>query len=162
MSSGGNTTRVGADGREQYYCEECDRYFKNGQALGGHRSRVHSSRRNGGATTNGVVHGMNMGPNGGGYGGGHGQGQYQCPPVYGSTPRKVKKVKKTPKVKRNINHVNGAYICPHCGRTFSSGNALGGHISGAHTKKARKLAEQQAMYAQQQRYARPNHPNHMR
>ena len=34
--------------KEQYYCEECDRYFKNGQALGGHRSRVHSSRRNGG------------------------------------------------------------------------------------------------------------------
>ena len=33
--------------KEQYYCEECDRYFKNGQALGGHRSRVHSSRRNG-------------------------------------------------------------------------------------------------------------------
>ena len=54
--------------------------------------------------------------------------------------------------------MNGAYICPHCGRTFSSGNALGGHISGAHTKKARKLAEQQAMYAQQQRYARPNQP----
>merc|ERR1719229_1600771 len=23
--------------KEQYYCEECDRYFKNGQALGGHR-----------------------------------------------------------------------------------------------------------------------------
>ena len=47
---------------------------------------------------------------------------------------------------------NGQYVCPHCSREFASGNALGGHISGAHTKKARRLAEQQAaMEAMQQR-----------
>ena len=33
---------------------------------------------------------------------------------------------------------NGQYICPHCNREFASGNALGGHISGAHTKKSKR------------------------
>eukprot|EP01084_Bolivina_argentea_P049969 91886_1 len=84
--------------KEQYYCEECDRYFKNGQALGGHRSRVHSSRRN---NNNGD------GP------------------------------KRKPRASRGRYNATGTgqYVCPHCGREFASGNALGGHISGAHTKK---------------------------
>merc|ERR1712129_228970 len=31
--------------KTNYYCEECDRYFKNGMALGGHRS-IHNSQKN--------------------------------------------------------------------------------------------------------------------
>ena len=31
--------------KERYYCADCDRYFKSGQSLGGHRARVHSVRR---------------------------------------------------------------------------------------------------------------------
>ena len=46
-SGGGGVSGSGGTGgdQEQYYCEECDRFFKNGQALGGHRSRVHSAKR---------------------------------------------------------------------------------------------------------------------
>ena len=52
---------------------------------------------------------------------------------------------------RHVPAANGQYVCPHCSREFASGNALGGHISGAHTKKARRLAEQQAQYEAMQR-----------
>ena len=30
---------------KQFHCVECDRYFKSGQSLGGHRARVHSQKR---------------------------------------------------------------------------------------------------------------------
>eukprot|EP01083_Nonionella_stella_P025473 70134_1 len=118
--------------KEQYYCEECDRYFKNGQALGGHRSRVHSSRRNG----------VDIDGN--------------------ETPKK----RRRPRASR-ARHAptgSGQYVCPHCGREFATGNALGGHISGAHTKKSRRNAERAAYQAhmrahEQGRFARPRHPN---
>jgi len=137
--------------KEQYYCEECDRYFKNGQALGGHRSRVHSSRRNGDI---------------------HIQGQ--PPPHHGNyhqqgSPQKKQRRRARPSRARHEPTGNGQYVCPHCSREFASGNALGGHISGAHTKKSRRLAEQQQQQRryqqqmQQQRhgYARPRHPHNM-
>ena len=41
-------TRHGQDAQVEstsHYCAECDRYFKSGQSLGGHRSRVHSRKR---------------------------------------------------------------------------------------------------------------------
>eukprot|EP00486_Rosalina_sp_Unknown_P006622 CAMPEP_0201571550 /NCGR_PEP_ID=MMETSP0190_2-20130828/14400_1 /ASSEMBLY_ACC=CAM_ASM_000263 /TAXON_ID=37353 /ORGANISM="Rosalina sp." /LENGTH=363 /DNA_ID=CAMNT_0047996337 /DNA_START=395 /DNA_END=1486 /DNA_ORIENTATION=+ len=112
--------------KEQYYCEECDRYFKNGQALGGHRSRVHSSRRNG-----------NHDPN--------------LPPDHRPRKRRAR-----PSRARHEPSGDGQYVCPHCGREFATGNALGGHISGAHTKKSKRMAARNAEHA---RYARPRHPN---
>ena len=51
---------------------------------------------------------------------------------------------------------DGQYVCPHCGREFATGNALGGHISGAHTKKSKRNVQRHDEHA---RYARPRHPN---
>lgn len=37
--------RIDNEVNERYHCVECDRYFKSGQSLGGHRARVHSVKR---------------------------------------------------------------------------------------------------------------------
>eukprot|EP01084_Bolivina_argentea_P175840 304424_1 len=123
---------LGHDGnKEQYYCEECDRYFKNGQALGGHRSRVHSSRRNGN--------------------------------IDGDSSYTTKRRRPRPSRARHEPTGNGQYVCPHCSREFASGNALGGHISGAHTKKSKRNMnrgyDMDMGMGMRHGYSRPRHPN---
>lgn len=41
-------------------------------------------------------------------------------------------------IEHRQHHESFEFPCPHCARTFDSGSALGGHISGAHTKQSTK------------------------
>eukprot|EP01084_Bolivina_argentea_P020291 37745_1 len=91
-----------------YYCKECNRYFKSGPALGGHNACVHS------ANTDIKISRKHP-------------GEYHC--------HKCKRYFFPGEQCQHFN--NGKYGCKYCSKRFDSFQALGGH-TGIHTKSKSK------------------------